>query len=88
MRRDKPAILSRWNSCPPQGPATHGETSLGRIFARRSAKRRQRDDRAAARKGEGIEPRNPLDRGPTVCESWKAIVGIRQGEDAGDLGGV
>ena len=50
---------------PPEGPATHDEASLGRVPARVRVKRRQRDDQAAVRKGEAIQPRKYDDRVPT-----------------------
>ena len=40
-----------------EGPASHGEASPASTVARPPTKRGQRDDQAAARKGEGIEPR-------------------------------
>ena len=58
-----------------EGPATHGEASLAPKAARPATKRRQRDDQAAARKGEEIElrygPRRSaaaLARGSTAAE--------------------
>ena len=73
---------------PPKGLATHGETSLGSAVARLASKRRQCDDQAAARKGEGIEPRNGKTEGRRCVNDRKARVGARQGESTGDLGGV
>ena len=43
-----------------EGLTTHGEASLGSTPARAPMKRRQRDDRAVTRQGEGIEPRYVL----------------------------
>ena len=60
-----------------EGPASHGEASLAPTAARPATKRRQCDDQAAARKGEEIEPRYGIVRGPTGSDSWKAIVGAR-----------
>ncbi len=85
-RRSRP--IRAGESPAAEGPASHGEASLATVPVRTPSKRRQRDGQAATRKGEEIEPRYDIDRGPTGSDSWKATVGARHGESAGDLGGV
>jgi len=78
--------LQRVKFPPRQGPATHRESSLERAEATRSAKRRQSDVRAATQVQRLSLVTNI--RGPTGSKVWKATVSGRQGEAAGNPGGV
>ncbi len=65
-----------------EGLTTHGEASLGSMSVRAPTKRRQCDDRAVTRKGEGIEPRYLLKPRADRVAPWKATRGARHGEGA------
>jgi len=71
----------------PNGVASHREPSLGLVEATKLAKRRQGDNRAVTQVKRFSLVTNAI-LGPTRSKTGKATVGVRNGEDIGDPGGV
>ena len=73
---------------PPQKEGSH--LTANRVLAPRRQRRGSSVDRghAVRNASEAIEPRDMKIRRPTGSKTWKATVGGRNGEAAGDFGGV